>query len=314
MTSSGAKETATPAEPAPPPTDEQIRTMRWTESAVKAHGDAGRGWQRQHRGEANNPYHFRGADLRRLDLTDHWEEVDFRGADMRDALLSGASFVRCNLSFTRLERATMLNGTGRFIRGCRLVGATGLFGDERATWGRFVLDEGHPSEFQRWGVGRWWGDAPNWRHLAFIGGLPIFGVSNVALFGILAYAGFVEWYNRQFARVVVRMPEGADSTRDFLAHLGPLPAPSHLANLLIILLGLLAASTVYRVRCPDETKEFSRAGWERQGGEMIQYLSALYSRPLERWMCGVLYVVFGGWAALYLLRRVVAAMVFLFGG
>lgn len=297
-----------------PASQSESKHHRWTQAELAAHVSRHIAWRTSGKG-GQSPFHLRHADLRGLTIVGaECVGMDFRGADLRGAMLSAPPFVDCDFSYTRLERANMYTGSGMVFGECRLVGASGLFGDERAAFHKGATHPTRPCVFQRWGHGRWWGDAPNWRHLAFVGGLPIFGVSNVALFGILAYAGAVEWYNRQLSRVTTRLPESADGARDMLAHLGPLPAPPHLANLLIVLLGLLAASMVYRLRCPDVVKEFSRAGWERQGGELLEYLSALYARPVERWVCGVLYLAFGGWAAVYLLRRIMAAVVFLFAG
>lgn len=261
---------------------------------------------------------FYGADFTNARLHDSQfsQAVCRRAIFVRAKFIGDPSFARGDFRRANFRLATASSPTKmRSINNAILVGTQGLFGAERL---RFRLEFARGSEpiVQRWKHLRVWGDAPSWWHIGFAGRLPFFGLSNVTLIGILAYAAAARWYNRQLVGLVERAENGeVSATLDTLASvLVPAPAPSHLGRMLVALIALTIASVIYSLKCPDCVREYSQTAWEAsKDRDPIEYISANYSRLLWRWAAGLLYTGGIGYTALYVVRRVQEAVAFFYG-
>jgi hypothetical protein len=139
-----------------------------------------------------------------------------------------------------------------------------------------------------------------WADLRGVGSLPFFGLSYTGVPLLLVLISAIDFYNYQ-AAAIVAAGNGPPLHR--------IQIPTETVLLLISGLALMAASTIYALRCPARIKEFSLHRWTEEFGKTsLHYLPLSWSRPRWRWAALGLYVIGGLLAAIVLAVRLCAAI------
>jgi hypothetical protein len=243
-------------------------------------------------------------DCRDLELHEKkFINCDFRNADLREGRCSRVVFDSCDFRGAKFDLANL---SGAKLKGCNLAATTGFWGHARVRVSTpLEYDRSRPCTFQRWGAGKWYGDMPGWSHIKKLGDLPLFGVSNIALILLLSYAGIAEWTNDNIDFIREKLQSAAsERTQSIVAWLKHVPAPAHFGLLLLAIVGLLVASILYKVFCPEVVKTFYRIQREERYIELLEYDAANYSRLYSRWACALLYIVSACYTAAYLIVRI----------
>jgi hypothetical protein len=144
---------------------------------------------------------------------------------------------------------------------------------------------------------------------AYIGRLPLFGISFSALVAIPVAAFLLGAYNEQVTHLqewasthAEKVPPVAASLLKQLADsLHPIPIPNLTFWLLISTLFLGTASMLYALVCPPRVKEFSLESWTSEiGRSALHYLPLSWRYRWARVIAGVCYLV-GGFGTLLIL-------------
>jgi hypothetical protein len=242
-----------------------------------------------------------------------FNEVDFTGAILDESNINHTAFHRAILIDARLRRsgivacdltAADLAGADFYETG---VNQTNFSGTKNARLAKNLQSvSGSPYKFDecdRHFIERW----IDWGKIRTFGQLPLFGASYTALLFIFVYLGALEFYNdkviaahRWADRAIIasdKLPGHAadpvvnlaESVKDRLRHQRP---PDHASLILSSTLLLMAASTIYVLRCPVEIKEFSSAQWCYElKHELIHYWPRSWKHRWWRVVCGSFYLV-----------------------
>lgn len=82
---------------------------------------------------------------------------------------------------------------------------------------------------------------------------------------------------------------------------------------LLATIALAFGATVYQLRCPQIVREATETRWHRElGHTTIEYRSANYCRLIDRYLCGLLYFGGGGYTLIYVGRRVIDTLSYMF--
>jgi hypothetical protein len=136
----------------------------------------------------------------------------------------------------------------------------------------------------------WLSRFSSWKMLRGFGKLPFFGFSYTALGGIVTGMFLLSVFNEQVAHWK-GLAEATGGTFALLAsHLQPIQIPSLYFLLLVSLVLLAVASTIYAFSCPAKIKEFSYDQWIHElRRPAIQYLPLGWQLPIPRVICMVCY-------------------------
>lgn len=209
-----------------------------------------------------------------------------------------ARFYRCDMRRAALSAAN--------IRSClHFVRSRGLWGHDRVSV-HGVSDQETTAVFHH----RL--DFPTWARLQVVGSTRLMSVSWFGVIGLVAYAGLLRWYNNQITAFQDNS-DGGVVGESWAAHLKQLPVPGEFGWLLLSIISIALAATIFVWRCPDVVKLSSRLGWSTLSGKQdMEYQGAAYDRWVARWSCAVGYSC-GLYAVYYLIGRIVRSVhLFLF--
>lgn len=236
--------------------------------------------------------------------------IDAPSCDATKANFSSAR-INGSLGSAKFSHATFYGASLRAdLNGATFVGAKGLFeGIFRKQKADLAgNDNAEHAIYARQG------DLVNWTVLQWIGSIPIFAVSNVALVGIIVYAKMAEWFNAR-VDVVRDTSQPNEVLQSWLIHLGHVPIRPDLRYLLIAIFALAFGSGLYKIFCPKIIKEYSQTKWERElppNFEVLEYRAAMYSAWLARYLSVVFYVLGGAYTIYYIIHRSYDALRVLF--
>jgi uncharacterized protein YjbI with pentapeptide repeats len=273
---------------------------------------------------------LRGADLRDAQLPKAvlngacLNNAILENANLRDAELRAATLVRANLTKADLTRADL---TGADIGGAcfkySIINGSDFREAKRAPSAR-DLDKSTEApknleDCQR----KWLGPRFDWESIKAMGQLPLFAISYVAIAIILFVVGLIDLYEKVASNLKLwaeslKIPASLDPfdtlTRAaaLIADLDGTISVPPLTSVLIVSMVLLAiASSIYAIRCPPRIKSFSADEWcQLQKMPSSHYWAMSWRYPKSRYICGTLYRVGGTLASGYLLVRAWRALCF----
>ncbi len=233
-----------------------------------------------------------------------FSDANLRGASFYCAKAIEADFRGANLRLASVDRMEVYDAN--------FTGAEGLWGPERAVDMGTVIGVEHAIFSSKY-------DLVHWGRLRVITTLHLFTASNVAFFCILAYATAMRWYNTQVPKWHAwgaMHREASEPTTSFLAGLIEriplLPVQRHFGLLLLALLSLACATSLFTWFCPDPVKEATETRWTRELNQpLIEYRSAMYHAIWIRYATFVLFLLGGGYTVFYTLWRAWEAICYL---
>ncbi len=207
---------------------------------------------------------FKKADCREASMVGcPLTEVDFTDADLRGTVLTNSTFENATLNKTKLD-------------GVRFDRLHGAFWDASDRIKLSFVDR-----------------RINWDSLRFVGRLPLFGVSYVAL----------------IASVVVINTIGLLNSTELLSAIEyPVPIPKRMIGFLVASSMLAIGATIYEFFCPPRPRTFSVVEWvEQHGHPRLMFLQQSLKRPRAR-VLALIFTVSGGLLSAFLaIDRVIAA-------
>ncbi|MFG0257105.1 MAG: hypothetical protein ACF8GE_04300 [Phycisphaerales bacterium JB043] len=150
-----------------------------------------------------------------------------------------------------------------------------------------------------------------WERIKNVGKMRIFTASSVAIVGLLIYHSIVDWYNNPFRQFAHRMISRFEEIQPIISVHDPPPleASRYLVFLLVALLMLALAATLYGWRCPEIVKQFTEEKWRFElKRSPLPYRAANWSRFWSRLLIVLLYFVGGLYTLLYTGTHAVSAV------
>lgn len=275
-----------------------------------------------------NTAHLEGANLRWAQLTD----TSLAGAYLNGAELYAVTMFGTNLSRADLRKADLrharcvrahfenacMNGA-RFgfarLVDCHFAAASmkrtkGLYGPGKAIVSGGDLDmlsaDAEQVKFSHWRFACWF----RWASIRKFGSLPILGASYTALIAIVVALGGYRWYNNGIAALQVQLAS-QPAAPQWASRLPELEVPERFGYLILSIVALAIASTLFKFRCPEIVQEYSETNWNRElQKHLIEYRAADYCDAVGRTVCISLYVLGGGYALGYLCRHIWKALMY----
>jgi Pentapeptide repeats (8 copies) len=218
--------------------------------------------------------HFKECHMTQQDFSD----TRFQSVDLRDSKLIESHFS----NDTSFAEVALLNVSG-LETSWKLHDVEVIPGTHHA-W-QIELNNGIERISLPWLTRR-----TSWTVLRSFGKLPFFGVSYAGLVGIPMLMFLISVYNDQIENLKSLGDRSGEPGVLLAGHLHPIAVPSLNLLLLLSLVLLAVASTIFAFACPPRIKEFSYERWVdefRRPG--IQYLPLGWQHPLARAICGVCY-------------------------
>jgi hypothetical protein len=254
------------------------------------------------------------ADLRKANLTKSiLTRANLCGANLNEVNLTAANLRQAILCEAHLHMACLCEAdlTGADFREADLTrtNLAHIKGAERVhhlVSVRFNRDDAiHFDTCVRKWSERWL----DWEHLRIMGRLPLFGVSYTALvllpvlfYGLSLYNSNIVLIRLWAAQIAAQPGHPFHSVSTLInARLHPQPIPRQSFLLLVSVLLLAIASTLYTLLCPLRIKEFSREQWCHQSQQsLLHYWPLAWERRWARLICAMCYAL-GGAGALWVL-------------
>lgn len=239
-----------------------------------------------------------------------FDRCNFTKFDMRNISIQRVSIINSNLQCSKWDNANLKHFT---IDNSNFTNSTGLSGRHEAT----VHDI---SGAEKAMFGHKW-DIFSWANIRKIGSMPLFGVSYLAIITICSWANTADWYNTQIQKLkennqLVISTGGNDEITysiPWLEHIKELPASQEMGTLLAMIMILAAGATIYKLACPDIIQEHTENWWSRTlHYEVMTYRVHSYRRFFLRWVCGIFYLVGGGWVAWHIAKQIYFALKFFY--
>jgi hypothetical protein len=219
------------------------------------------------------------ADLQKAILFEaNLENAVLNGADFTDAILIQTDLKGANLSVADFTSASFLDAI--VDHRTKMEGV--VFRENHP-----VMDDGsHRMTARCWGG---WLSWLNWASLRWIGQIPFFGVSWIALVAVLLTINTIGFLNHH--QLLSR----------FVTH--PIPIPDQMILILVDCLLLVFATTTFRVFCPDEVQEYSETCWVAElRRPRLLYIKEKLRRRLAQFLT-LLGFASGGPLAIFLIGR-----------
>jgi Pentapeptide repeats (8 copies) len=249
--------------------------------------------------------------------------VRFTNAKLRHAhiapdTLQNCFFEHCDLSYATIRDATLeeCNFDGATWLGTRLSNIKDVAGcDFRNGRGTFDHPGMRVSNVQ--GTERAVfsdnSDYCQWSRLRTVGRIRLFSISYLAIIAIWLYGSVAYWYNAQLSAFWNRHPAASDYAP--LSRLTPLPLPWDLAVMLLAIVLLAIATTIYHISCPPIINENSETEWTIQNRrEAFEYRLHDSTKRKRRTASGAMFLLGGGWILLQLAWKVLWTVYYLFCG
>ncbi len=225
------------------------------------------------------------SDFSRADLTN----TTFSATDCTGTSFKHAQWRRASLETVTVDGADFAGGLN--LHGRHSATFTGIIGAERARYAARL-------------------DVCSWAIVRWLGSVPLFGVSYIAIVAIWLWASLAEWYNRQV--VALHADFAVSQNIPWIDHLVELPTSRETGLLLLAIMVLATGATIYRFACPKIIQENTDTRWEYDlHREVIEYKIQSNRRTFWRWTSAVCYFLGGGWVILHLGARVLGALRFL---
>src|ERR1043166_6525941 len=212
--------------------------------------------------------------------TSHLSEADLCKADLRKANLTKSILTRANLCGANLNEADLTRTNLAHIKGAERV--------HHLVSVPFNRDDAiHFDTCVRKWSERWL----DWEHLRIMGRLPLFGVSYTALvllpvlfYGLSLYISNIVLIRLWAAQIAAQPGHPFHSVSTLInARLHPQPIPRQSFLLLVSVLLLAIASTLYTLLCPLRIKEFSREqGCHQSQQSLLHYWPLAWERRWAR--------------------------------
>lgn len=268
----------------------------------------------------------------------HTNGIDFSGADCTNAYFQGTSFHNCKFTNTNFTGAvfnkarfgqnnefSLANFTNAHFEGANfdrvnvehvnfknadfskaILRATVDYADFTNAKGLYGRHEADVNDVSGAENAKYGGREPSWHHLRFVGSLPLFGISYIAIIIIYLWTIFY----KEWTMYILKLQEMKFPLAEKLPEL-PMPKTLSLTFLAIVLLAI--ATTIYKFVCPDEIKEYSETRWIFElNRPQITYKSLAYSNKTFRWITFIAYCLAGLWIIPFLLYRIASVLIILF--